>query len=149
MQKVNNYIFFNLCCMSKRLYSGLKYFFIGLVGLIVLLNFVDILESASIDCTNGPVSCTGLIDVLIYVAVFLILVGSIKLILFFWKEYKLIEKINEFKKNYEGVKKEIVNKEKEKKEGECYMCGTINDSDAVYCKKCATSLKEDKSESHE
>jgi len=128
--------------MSKRLYSGTKYFIIGLVGLIVLLNFVDILESASIDCTSGPVSCNALVDVLIYVAIFLFLVGVFKLVLFFWKDYKLIDKINGLKKKYNGVKKEIV-KIKEKNEGECYMCGTINDPDAVYCKKCATSLSDE------
>jgi len=126
--------------MSKRLFSGSKYFLIGLVSLLILINLVDILESASIDCTKGPVSCVQLIDILTYVALFLLLVGVSKLLLFLWKDYKILEKYKEFEVKYLGKSSK---KEEKVVKGKCEMCGTINDPDAVYCKKCAASLSDD------
>lgn len=143
MQKVKKLSFFNFIRMSKRLYSGSKYFILGLISFIVLINLIDILESVSIDCTSGVIPCDLLVNLLIYVSVFLFLVGCFKLILFFWKDYKLIDKIRALKSKYYKKSKEV---KEEKVPGKCYMCGTINDVDAVYCKKCATSLHETEEE---
>jgi hypothetical protein len=129
--------------MSRRLYRGSKYLFFGIVALLILINLIDILDSFSIDCNGGVLPCAFFIDILIYISILFILVGVVKLTLFFWKDYKLISKLKKFKAKYVDKKKEV----KEKVEGKCEMCGTINDKDAVFCKKCAASLNEDEIES--
>lgn len=136
MQKVKKFSFFNFICMSKRFFSGTKYFILGAISFFALINLIDFLESFAIDCNGNVFPCALLVDLLTYISVFIFLVGTFKLILFFWKDYKIIEKIKKIKRQYLGGEK----KQEQKIEGECEMCGTINDKDAVFCKKCAGSL---------
>jgi hypothetical protein len=145
MQKVKKLSFFNFIRMSKRFFSGGKYFLLGIVSFLVLINLIDMLESVSIYCNGGVVPCALLVDFLIYVSLFLFLVGCFKLILFFWKDYKLIDKIQNFKLKYLNGNYKVKEK-KEEIEGKCEMCGTINDVDAVFCKKCASSLKDEENQ---
>jgi hypothetical protein len=144
MQKVKKLSFFNFISMSRRLYRGSKYFTLGIISFLLLINLIDILDSFSIDCNGGILPCAFLVDILIYISVLLILVGAIKLILFFWKDYKLIEKIKKFKSKY--LDKKTSSNKKEITEGKCEICNTVNDKDAVFCKKCAASLKDETNE---
>lgn len=129
--------------MSKRFFSGTKYFLLGLVSFLILINLIDFLESLAIDCNGSIFPCALLVELLTYISIFIFLVGTFKIILFFWKDYKLIEKIKKIKTKYLGGK---IKKKEENVEGKCDMCGTINDVDAVFCKKCAGSLKSDEEE---
>jgi len=131
--------------MSRRLYRGSRYFALGIVSFILLSNLIPLLEEYSIDCSGGVVSCYSLVDLLLNVSLVLILVGAVKLILFLWQDYKIIEKYREFEVKYLGKKPKDKKSEKVRS-GKCYMCGTKNDVDAVYCKKCATSLTEEEGE---
>lgn len=140
IQKIKKLSFFNSISMSRRLYRGSRYFVLGIVSFILLSNLIPLLEENSINCSDGIVSCYSLVDLLLNVSLILILVGAVKLILFLWQDYKIIEKYREFEVKYLGKKPQ--DKKQEKVRGRCYMCGTINDVDAVYCKKCATSLNE-------
>ncbi len=130
--------------MSRRLYRGSRYFLLGVVSFILLSNLIPLLEEYSIDCSGGVVSCYSLVDLLLNVSLVLIFVGAVKLILFLWQDYKIIEKYREFEIKYLGKKNK--DKKQDKVRGKCYMCGTNNDVDAVYCKKCATSLTEEEGE---
>lgn len=124
--------------MSRRLYRGTRYLVLGIVSFILLINLVSILEDYSINCEMGIVSCSTLVDLLLYVSYVLIFVGVIKLYIFLWKEYKIVDKYREFEVKY--LNKKPKTKTEEKIKGKCGMCGTMNDSDAVFCKKCAASI---------
>jgi len=128
--------------MSKRFFSGSKYFILGVVSYFILINLVDFLESLAIEC-GSIFPCGLLVELLTYISIFIFFVGVFKLIIFFWKDYKLIEKIKKLKTKYLDGK---VKKKEEKVQGKCDMCGTINDVDAVFCKKCAASLKNEDEE---